>query len=549
MSGAPPTIFVSYSHEDEAWKDRLLKQLEVFELEGEIDVWDDRRIRAGEDWKESIADTIQRAEAAILMVSADFLSSPFIREEEVPQILKRRHDEGLLTIPVIVKPCPWERIEWLRGMQARPVDGRPLSGGSDHEIDNALASLAIEVRDLLKGSGAAAGAAGPTVAPHSRGGSPAWLLPLLPTLVFLPLVLLSTVWRLDTRMQLDLVARRLAFTVGGDESQEILGALPGFQALTIESCEAVAFSAEKLEVAEPRSTGGATQGEGRPGLVPAWRELEPGKATFLCADPSSKIAVGPADRGRRRTGTLDRIHLAPGADVAIAVSDETPPEITIDVGSKQELAIAIHEDVEFTTDLVDLEGQAVPAAVGDLVTYRAQLSPAASLLQVRSRPLGLVLVVSPPVGEPVGEFFQEAGNIPLTSVTLLDESVDGTPQSPLLGEGTLTYPDYPSVSPVTVDRGEFVALGGLARFRLKKLQVLQDIVIDATTDERTHGLAVRLDGIVQQVRSGDPEFQADHRLTLFDTLRYSWRWSFAIAASWILLTTGFAHARWKRSNA
>ena len=39
-----PTVFVSYSHADKVWKDRLRPQLGVLEQAGRIVIWDDRRI-------------------------------------------------------------------------------------------------------------------------------------------------------------------------------------------------------------------------------------------------------------------------------------------------------------------------------------------------------------------------------------------------------------------------------------------------------------------------------------------------------------------------
>ena len=49
-----PSIFISYSHKDEEWKDRVVTHLRVLEMEGMLDVWDDRRIEAGDDWKPEI---------------------------------------------------------------------------------------------------------------------------------------------------------------------------------------------------------------------------------------------------------------------------------------------------------------------------------------------------------------------------------------------------------------------------------------------------------------------------------------------------------------
>lgn len=46
---AKPTIFISYSHKDEAWKDRLVTQLGVLQQQGYLDFWFDTRIEGGAD--------------------------------------------------------------------------------------------------------------------------------------------------------------------------------------------------------------------------------------------------------------------------------------------------------------------------------------------------------------------------------------------------------------------------------------------------------------------------------------------------------------------
>ena len=42
-----PKVFISYSHKDEVWKDRLQSQLAVLERQDLLSVWDDRQIAAG----------------------------------------------------------------------------------------------------------------------------------------------------------------------------------------------------------------------------------------------------------------------------------------------------------------------------------------------------------------------------------------------------------------------------------------------------------------------------------------------------------------------
>jgi len=145
------TVFISYSHVDEAWKDRLVKRLGALTVKGELEVWNDRRIGAGEKWYRAIQAALVRARIAVLLISSDFLGSKFILEKEVPVILARQEAGLLVVIPVIVRPSDWEAVEWLEKIQCRPWGGRPLSQGSDDEVDEALAELALEIRDLLRG--------------------------------------------------------------------------------------------------------------------------------------------------------------------------------------------------------------------------------------------------------------------------------------------------------------------------------------------------------------------------------------------------------------
>ena len=139
-----PSIFISYSHKDEVWKDRLAKHLGVLERQELLDLWDDRRIEAGEEWFEEIEDAIDQADVAVLLVSADFLTSRFILDEEVPRLFQRRADGGLMVFPVIVRPCLWNTVEWLSRLQLRPTDGKPLVEFGEH-WETALVQVANEI--------------------------------------------------------------------------------------------------------------------------------------------------------------------------------------------------------------------------------------------------------------------------------------------------------------------------------------------------------------------------------------------------------------------
>ena len=150
---AKPSIFISYSHKDEAWKERLMTHLQVLALEDYFEVWDDRQIATGDDWFPEIEQAIEQASLAVLLVSVNFLTSKFIRGEEIPRMLQRRTKAGLRVFPIIVSPCPWQRVDWLSRIQVRPKNGQPLASGSDYQIDETLSGIALEIDDLLRSIG------------------------------------------------------------------------------------------------------------------------------------------------------------------------------------------------------------------------------------------------------------------------------------------------------------------------------------------------------------------------------------------------------------
>ena len=118
--------------------------------EGLFNVWSDRSIQAGDDWYTKILHGIAGARVAILLVSADFLTSDFVRKEEIPRLLQRRLHDGLTIIPVICRPCPWKQVPWLSAMQVRPRGGRPLSASSVPQAETELASIAEEVAAIVR---------------------------------------------------------------------------------------------------------------------------------------------------------------------------------------------------------------------------------------------------------------------------------------------------------------------------------------------------------------------------------------------------------------
>jgi len=145
-----PTVFISYSHKDEEWKDRLRPHLQMLEQAGRLTIWDDRKIDAGATWYPEIKRAMEQAAVTVCLISADYLASTFCVKEEIPYLLKRRESEGMLLLPVLIRPCLWDAIDWLKAIQMLPRDGKTVSRDFKEDWDTPFADVARRVNSFLE---------------------------------------------------------------------------------------------------------------------------------------------------------------------------------------------------------------------------------------------------------------------------------------------------------------------------------------------------------------------------------------------------------------
>lgn len=126
-------VFVSYSHKDSAHLERLRVHLKPLEKLGVVDVWDDTKIKVGNDWKKEIDAALHQAAIAVLIVSADFLASDFIVDNELPPILEKAQLDGTKIVPVILKPCRFSRDANLSRFHALNSPDNPVHGMNESE--------------------------------------------------------------------------------------------------------------------------------------------------------------------------------------------------------------------------------------------------------------------------------------------------------------------------------------------------------------------------------------------------------------------------------
>lgn len=146
-------VFISYAHKDEQWRETMRKALKSLERKGQLDVWDDRRLRVGDAWRKEIETALAECSIAILLVTLDFLNSDFINDVELAQIFERHEKEGLWIYPILIGPCDWEGEDQLKAKQMKLCNGQPFKKASEADQEEAFAEVAKEIRERLAGTG------------------------------------------------------------------------------------------------------------------------------------------------------------------------------------------------------------------------------------------------------------------------------------------------------------------------------------------------------------------------------------------------------------
>jgi len=144
-----PTVFISYSHKDEALKDLLRPHLGVLEKHDRITIWDDRQIDPGGKWFNEIKQVMDRAAVTVCLISAHYLSSDFCTKEEIPYLLERREKDGMVLIPVLLQPCLWKAVPWLKEIQMLPRDGKSISRDFRDDPDEVFAEVAENIFEII----------------------------------------------------------------------------------------------------------------------------------------------------------------------------------------------------------------------------------------------------------------------------------------------------------------------------------------------------------------------------------------------------------------
>lgn len=114
----PVHFFLSYAHDDDGDVPRLLEFLNEQlgpSLRYRYETWADWKIELGTGWRQAIEDAIEQCDFGLLLVSPNFLASPFIQKEELPKLLREKP-----VIPVCVRQVNF-KLHALPGLDEKQI--------------------------------------------------------------------------------------------------------------------------------------------------------------------------------------------------------------------------------------------------------------------------------------------------------------------------------------------------------------------------------------------------------------------------------------------
>jgi TIR domain/SIR2-like domain len=153
----PLSVFISYSHADDELRQALERSLASLKLERLIRPWDDRQIVSGTDWEQQLDSRLETADIVLLLVSNDFLSSPYCIGREATRAVERHLQGTTRVVPILLRPSDWRRAPIGSGttqkplglFQALPRDSRFVTSETWKDRDAAFLQIAEGVREVV----------------------------------------------------------------------------------------------------------------------------------------------------------------------------------------------------------------------------------------------------------------------------------------------------------------------------------------------------------------------------------------------------------------
>lgn len=122
-------FFISYSHKNLKYKEKLLISLEALKQSYNIEAWHDGMIDAGCRIDNKIKEAINHAHVILLLITDNFLASYYCMKIELENAIEREKREKCIVIPVIFQESVLTDVLLFANNNRVPEDGKSIATG------------------------------------------------------------------------------------------------------------------------------------------------------------------------------------------------------------------------------------------------------------------------------------------------------------------------------------------------------------------------------------------------------------------------------------
>lgn len=143
----PAKVFISYSHQDEELKDKLLSHLSPLRESNLITEWHDRLLEPGCNLNLNIDENLADSDIILLLISPDYITSFACYKDELPKALEKWKNGTAKILPIILRPTDWTILPIGKHL-ALPTDGKAVTNHKNY--DNAFLNIARGIRKIIE---------------------------------------------------------------------------------------------------------------------------------------------------------------------------------------------------------------------------------------------------------------------------------------------------------------------------------------------------------------------------------------------------------------
>jgi hypothetical protein len=459
-------VFISYASEDRPGAERLAHAL----AHGGFAVWWDRKIPLGSSFDQVIEENLAQADCVLVLWTAASVQSRWVRAEASEAAARE------VLVPVLMEPELKIPLEF-RLLQA--ADLSDWSGDAQHaEFSALLAHIsAIGGRAGAAQHDPVAARARAETQPAARVQRPpepirvrdsasqrgqrrpglASML-LAPGVAILAAAVAATIWRVPTRLQLDLVVDRLAFTLAGERAVDMPVRPLGFRTLSVENFDRLTFTPDRVRWID---------------RAPGSSRTLPRAATVVLNSRANAAAVAVLEGAGRGNGTagagrMQPLAIAPRSRMILTTSADASNRVTLRVeGQPLDTNVLPAAELALSATNVTL-GESPPSAPADgSVALAFSLPEDRPFVQVQGARRWFAITATLGANSALA-LLDRAG---VNGVELLKQGGGGTVESAVIANGAIRYPQQPRIAPVQVGARDFVTLGDMRRTAITRLEV------------------------------------------------------------------------------